>query len=98
MAEAARWVRIIHSIAAVPTTLADAPSFDQGETTAKPSPLPNKSSMSASAAATNAPANMAAHDTADDVASNPAEPAATCGCRPIGDEIEDSKVIPPYVE
>jgi hypothetical protein len=56
-------------MAAVPIVDADAPTFDHGETEDKPSPAPNASRMSDSAAATNAPPITAAQDTPDEYAS-----------------------------
>src|ERR1700722_20287318 len=55
-------VRISHAIAAVLTTEADAPIFDQGDTEENPRPVPSESRMSASEANTNAPPTTAAHD------------------------------------
>ena len=56
-------------MAAVLIVDADAPTFDHGETEAKPSPAPNASRISDSAAATNAPPITAAQDTPDECAS-----------------------------
>src|ERR1019366_5459789 len=63
------WIMISQTMAALPIVEADAPTIDQGETEAKPSPVPNASRISHNAAATNAPAITAAQDTPDEYAS-----------------------------
>src|SRR5882762_11384784 len=62
-------IRISHTAAATPIVVADAPTFDQGETDEKPSPVPSANRMSDNAAATNAPPITAAQDTPDECAS-----------------------------
>jgi hypothetical protein len=56
--------------------VADAPEFDQGDTAAKPRPVPSATSISPIAAAANAPPMMAPQEIADAVDSF-AVPTAT---------------------
>jgi hypothetical protein len=56
--------------------VADAPEFDQGDTAAKPRPVPSATRISPIAAAANAPPMMAPHEIADTVDSF-AVPTAT---------------------
>jgi hypothetical protein len=66
-------IRISHTMAAVPTVEADAPTFDHSDTEEKPNPVPSASRISDNAAVTNALAITAAHDTPDECDSFPPE-------------------------
>jgi hypothetical protein len=57
--------------------VADAPELDQGETAAKPRPVPSATNISPIAAAANAPPMMAGQEIADVDDSFPAVPTAT---------------------
>src|SRR5450631_1487572 len=80
-------MRISHRMVALPIVDADAPTFDHGETEDKPSPAPNASRMSDSAAATNAPPITAAQDTPEECASFLPEVSA----KPIGERATDDE-------
>src|ERR1035437_973645 len=60
-------IRISHTMAAVPTVEADAPTFDHSDTEEKPNPVPSASRISDNAAVT------AAQDTPDECDSFPLE-------------------------
>jgi hypothetical protein len=69
MEELMTCIRMSHTIAAVPTVEADAPTFDQSETEERPSPAPNARRISDNAAVTNPPAIIAAQETPEELAS-----------------------------
>lgn len=63
MADETTCMKISHAMAAPPTTAADDPAFDQGETEDNPKPVPRARRIKDREAATKAPPITAAQDT-----------------------------------
>jgi hypothetical protein len=62
--EASNWTTVTHTMVDTPAAVPEIPSLAQGETTARPSPVPSTNNTSDSTAAPTAPANIAPQETA----------------------------------